>query len=170
MSGTNLEELAGPATERVEVLDYAISVMTPFLDRDRDPSEPPEIVDGAEAARMVAKQFGMSPRQAQRYVAQARTLIASQFTADLPARAALLSSLSLAVVREAYKDREWPAVNGAIKNLCAIYGIDSKIIVKGDGMSALLDAVRATPGERDAEIARLEAKAREDAAGGADAG
>ena len=49
-------------------------------------------------------------------------------------------------------------------------GIEAKVAVKGDGMSALLDALKVTPGERDAEIAALEAKEREGAADGADPG
>lgn len=170
MSGTNLEELPDPferSVERTEVVDFALGVMTPSMGGPGD-STLPECVDGAEAARLIARRYDMSERQAQRYVARARELIAARFQADLPTRANLLSSVSLAVVREAYKDREWSAVNGAVKNLCAIYGIDAKIVVKGDGMNALLDAVKATPGERDSEIARLEAKEREDAAGGAD--
>lgn len=168
MSGTRLEE--APQPERPEVVDFAIAVMTAGLGEPTSTALP-ECVDGAQAARLVAQRFGVSERQAQRYVAQARDLIAAEFHADLPARARLLSSVSLAVVREAYRDRHWTGVNGAVKNLCTIYGIDAKVVVKGgDGMDALFAALKATPGERDAEIARLEAKEREDAAGGPDPG
>lgn len=169
MSGTRLEDVT-PPQERPEIVDFAISVMTTGLG---EPSSTalPECVDGAEAARLAARRFGISERQAQRYVAQARDLIAAEFQSELPVRAKLLSAVSLAVVREAYKDRHWTGVNGAVKNLCLIYGIDQKVTLKGaGGVDALLEAIKTSPGQRDAEIAALEAKEREDGSGGADAG
>ena len=167
MSGTGLTE--APLVERPEIVEYALQLMTPALG---EPSSTvlPECVEGPEAARLVARRYGLSERHARRYVAQARDLIAAHFAEELPARADLLAKISLAVVREAYRDRQWTPVNGAIKNLCLIYGIEAKVAVKGDGMSALLDALKVTPGERDAEIAALEAKEREGAADGADPG
>lgn len=169
MSGTHLE--ATPPQERPEIVDFAISLMTAGLG-DPLSTALPECVDGAEAARLVSRRFGLSERQAQRYVALARDLIAAEFQADLPARARLLSSVSLAVVREAYRDRHWNGVNGAVKNLCAIYGIDAKVTIKngGSGVDALLEAIKTSPSQRDAEIAALEAKEREDSSGGAEPG
>jgi len=74
----------------------------------------------------------------------------------------------MSVVLEARKDRVHAAVNGAVRNLCTIYGIDAKVTVKGDGLSALVEAIKTSPAARDDEIAALEAKDREGAADGAE--
>ena len=77
----------------------------------------------------------------------------------------------LDVLRGAKEDRDWSGCNGAIRNLLTIYGIDAKTInVKGGGVDALLEAIKTPPGARDAEIAALEAKEREGANNGPDAG
>ena len=49
-----------------------------------------------------------------------------------------------------------------------IYGIDAKVTVKGDGLSALVEAIKTSPAARDDEIAALKAKDREGAADGAE--
>lgn len=169
MSGTDLHELERPPpTERPEVIEYALTILTVPVG---EPAILPKHTEGAAAARDIAERFSLGRSQAYEYVRRARQLIAEEFTAELPGRARLLSSLSLAVAREAFTDRDWPGVNGAVRNLCTIYGIDSKTVtVKGGGVDALLEAIKTAPGARDAEIEALEAKEREDAADGTDAG
>lgn len=160
-----LEELPPkPLEERPEIVDAAMRLLT----GDASGDEYVLPLDGPEAAREIAKRYGMSERHAKRYVAQARDAIAHEFEADRPHRARALSLISLAVVREAHKDRNWPGVNGAVRNLCTIYGIDAKVTVKGDGLSALVEAIKTSPAARDDEIAALEAKDREGAADGAE--
>lgn len=134
------------------------------------PDDPVMPLDGPDCAGEIAKRYDMTPRNAWRYVRRAREMIAAEFEADRPHRARSLAGISLAVVREASRDRNWPGVNGAVRNLCTIYGIDAKVTVKGDGLSALVEAIKTAPGARDAEIAALEAKDREGANDGTDAG
>lgn len=175
MTSNNLRELesVGGSTfeERPEIVDLAITLLVgdPSGERGDGLILP---MDGPEAEREIAKRYEMTTRNARRYVGRARELIAAEFTADLPHRARALSGISLAVVREAYKDRNWPGVNGAVRNLCTIYGID-KVTLGGDnGLSALMSAAKVDPGARDDEIAKLEAadKAAADKPDGPDAG
>lgn len=152
-------------TERPELVALAVDLMAGGPTGYDDDGQP-RYLSGADAAREIARRDEISERQAHRYVAAARSQIAEQFAADLPARAAQLAAISMAVVLEARKDRVHAAVNGAVKNLCTIYGIDSKVVIKGDGLSALVEAIKTAPGERDAEIASLEARDREAASDG----
>lgn len=147
-----------PADERVEVLDLAMRLLTGDMS---NPTEPVMPMDGPECAAEIARRHDMTTRNAWRYVRRARELIASEFEADRPHRARGLALISLSVVREASRDRNWTGVNGAVKNLCTIYGIDAKVTIKGDGLSALVDAIKTSPAARDDEIAALEAKERE---------
>jgi hypothetical protein len=158
----------GPV-ERPELIARAIELMTGGPASCGVDGQP-RYLSGSEAARELAAHASISERQAFHYIASARRSIAEQFAADLPARAAQLAAISMGVVLEARKDRVHAAVNGAVKNLCTIYGIDAKVTVKGDGLSALVEAIRTSPAARDDEIAALEAKDREAATDGADAG
>jgi hypothetical protein len=146
--------------ERPELIARAVDLMTGGPTGYDDDGQP-RYLSGAEAAREMARRDGISERHAVRYVSAARAQIAEQFAADLPARAAQLAAISMGVVLEARKDRVHAAVNGAVKNLCTIYGIDVKVAVKGDGLSALVEAIKTSPAARDDEIAALEAKDRE---------
>lgn len=156
----------GPV-ERPELIARAVDLMTGGP-ASCDANGHPRYLSGAEAGRELAKQESISERHAMRYIAAARSEIADQFAADLPARAAQLAAISMNVVLEARKDRVHAAVNGAVRNLCTIYGIDAKVTVKGDGLSALVEAIKTSPAARDDEIAALEAKDREGAADGAE--
>ena len=155
-----IEIQAPPAEERVEVLDLATRLLTGDMSDLDDPVMP---LDGPDCAAEIARRHDMTTRNAWRYVRRARELIAAEFEADRPHRARALSLISLSVVREASRDRNWPGVNGAVRNLCTIYGIDVKVAVKGDGLSALVEAIKTSPAARDDEIAALEAKDREGA-------
>lgn len=155
----------GPV-ERPELIARAIELMTGGAASHDENG--PRYLSGSEAARELAAHASISERQAFHYIAAARRSIADQFAADLPARAAQLAAISMGVVLEARKDRVHAAVNGAVKNLCTIYGIDAKVTVKGDGLSALVEAIKTSPAARDDEIAALEAKDREGAADGAE--
>lgn len=155
--------------ERPELITAAVDLMTggPLGCSD---DGLPRYMSGADAARELADRNGITKRQADRYVAEARRRIADQFAEDLPTRAAALAAISMGVVVEGNRDRQWTAVNGAVRNLCTIYGIESKVAVKGGGLDALVEAIKANPGARDAEIEALEAKEREGASDGPDAG
>lgn len=159
MTSNNLHELesVGGSTfeERPEIVDLAIKLLVGDQSGEGDAFVLP--MDGPEAEREIAKRYDMTTRNARRYVGKARELIAAEFSADLPHRARALSGISLAVVREAYKDRNWPGVNGAVRNLCTIYGIDKATLTGDAGLSALMTAAKGDPGNRDDEIARLEA-------------
>jgi hypothetical protein len=158
-----------PVHERPELIDHAIRLMTP--DMSEGHGSKPQAMTGADAAREIARVHGISDRQARTYVGRARDLIAAEFAADLPTRAANLATMQASVFWDAREDRDWSGCNGAVRNLCTIYGIDSKTVtVKGGGVDALLEAIKTSPGARDAEIAALEAKEREDADRGSDAG
>lgn len=153
--------IAATEVERPELIDHAIRMLT---GGEHDADGVPRFLTGADAAREIAKLHGMSERNARRVVARARELIAKEFAADLPSRSTALVAMQLGVLSEARRDRDWPSCNGAIRNLCTIYGVGGKVQIQpGGGLGALIDAIRATPGERDAEIARLEAKEREGA-------
>lgn len=154
--------------ERPELIAEAVDLMTGGP-RGKDTEGNPRYLSGADAAQAIADGHGMTTRQAKRYVAEARRRIADQFAEDLPTRAAALAAVSLDVVVEARRDRQWAGVNGAVKNLCSIYGIESRVSVRGAGLDALVEAIKTSPGARDAEIAELEAKEREGGDDGSDA-
>ena len=152
--------------ERPEIVAYAVRALT----GDASGADFVLPLSGPEVAQEIAKRWGMTPRMARHYLRAARTEIAEEFAADLPTRAHALAAYSLAVIRDARHDRDWSGVNGAVRNLCVIYGIKEKVTVTGDALSALLEAARADPAARDAEIADLERKAAEGASGGPHAG
>ena len=155
--------------ERPELIAAAVDLMTGGPLGCADDGSP-RYLSGADAARELADRNGITKRQADRYVAEARRRIADQFSDDLPTRAATLAAISMDVVVEARRDRQWAGVNGAVKNLCTLYGIESKVAVKGGGLDALVEAIKTSPGARDSEIEALEAKEREGASDGPDAG
>lgn len=151
--------------ERVELVDYAIRLLT---GGGCDERAAPRFLTGADAARAIAARCAMSERNARRVVARARELISAELAADLPSRAATLASLQLDVLREARRDRDWPSCNGAIRNLITIYGLGGPVRLQrstSEASEALVAAIRMTPGERDAEIRRLEACDHERARG-----
>lgn len=164
-----MDRIADPredlSIERPEVLARAAELLTT------------EAKSSAMAARVLCEEFGMGTRQAHRYIAHARDEIANAFRDELPSRAAALAEMALETYRDAraWRDPETgkpdsQGRNGAIKNLATIYGIGPKLTpAAADALAALLDAARGDPGNRDDEIARLEAadKAKAD---GPDAG
>ena len=167
IDGLEEQSGTGPA-DRPEMVDHAIRLLT---GGECDENGTPRYLTGGDAMRELAKRHGMSERNARRFVDRARGLIAEEFAADLPSRASVLATYSLDVLRGAKEDHDWSGCNGAIRNLLTIYGIDAKTInVKGGGVDALLEAIKTPPGARDAEIAALEAKEREGANNGPDAG
>lgn len=149
--------------ERPEVLARAVDLLTV------------EAFAGQRAARKLAEEYQLGERQAHRYVARAREVVSATFSDELPGKAAALEEMALETYRDArnWRDPEsgrpdTAGRNGAIKNLALIYGIGPRVNITGpDGLAALLEAAKADPGARDAELAELEAKA---AADGADAG
>lgn len=155
--------------ERPELIARAVDLMTggPL---GYDESGEPRYLSGTEATRFIAEEEGMSTRHALRYVTEARNRIASAFAEDLPSRAATLASISMDTIKRARSDRNHAAVNGAVNNLCKIYGLDSKVTIRGGGLDALVEAIKTSPAARDAEIAALEAEEREGAGDGPVAG
>jgi hypothetical protein len=110
--------------------------------------------------------FGIEERQAFRYAAFVRKAWADLEVEERPGHRAWLLQVQAGVLADARgagpngkKDHQ--AANGAIRNLIDLLGLKvSKVELQQGGLDALVAALKATPAQREARIAEIEAKAR----------
>lgn len=112
------------------------------------------------AVEEVCELFGIDERQGWRYVKAVREAWAKVEIEERPSHRAWLMLVQTDVLKDARKDGDHKAANGAIRNLIDLLGLKvSKVELQEGGLDALVAALKATPAQRDDRLAELEAKA-----------
>lgn len=150
---------------RVEIRRRVAAMLTAGYSPGRiaeDLMEPPGDPDAYREDFTALGGFGVSRATANRYVRHVRERWAELEAEDRPYQRARLIRIQEGILRDTRQDRDWKGANGAVRNLIDLFGLKlTKVEVANGGLDALIDALRATPAQREDEIARLEAKARE---------
>lgn len=115
----------------------------------------------ALAVPELCETFKIEERQAFRYCAFVRKAWADLEIDERPSQRAWLLQVQAGVLADARKEKDHKAANGAIRNLIDLLGLKvSKVELQEGGLDALVAALKATPAQREDEIAKLEAEAR----------